>query len=611
MASTQVVRDKVTAATGGRFPRNWVRGITWQAGRFHCETALNEFMRMVCGVDTGSKGGLHVGMSDREICELAQAMAQRCDEYALIYKTLPLMLDACTRLAGRYGIAPLDHERTDPLTGEITNRKGKMSPQGALLRYLDATRWRAWLRTAYNRMAEGVAVQLGIVQAKNNLYVTNESVTRRLQQNQRNAQALANTQLENELGQVFTLAELAALSVSNKSIKRCELMVRLAGFDILAQRAGHSGDFVTLTCPSRMHAVHRMSGEKNAAYDKTTPKEANDYLCELWKKIRAQFSKRGILVYGFRMAEPHHDACPHWHLVLFFDPQHRKQVRRLFLEYGLKDSRHEPGALRNRVKIKAIDFKKGSAAHYLAKYIAKNIDGYQVGSDLMGNDAITSSQRVEAWATTWKIRQFQQIGGAPVGVWRELRRVKELPADAPLCLQDAYAAVNYGKEATKEGKVSMLGKVGWALYTSANGGAVAKREARPIKLNRAWFDEPGKYGDPLGYKAAGVSAWGVVNIPAGQYGAPMLPHKYVVGSERYTWRVVGSKKSEDAQRLSPWIHVNNCNPSSDEKTESAAKFFEKCLEVPGIEWKHRPHDGYEGDLYDADGIAIGSFEASN
>lgn len=55
-----------------------------------------------------------------------------------------------------------------------------------------------------------------------------------------------------------------------------------------------------------------------------------------------------------------------------------------------------------------------TAAAYIAKYVTKNIDWDRLEKDFEGNDSLETSACVEAWASRWRIRQFQQIDGSPV-----------------------------------------------------------------------------------------------------------------------------------------------------------------------------------------------------
>lgn len=411
--------------------------------------------------------------------------------------------------------------------------------QGAVGRMSCGTWWTRQLRKLHAKTVEGAAISLGYVNRARDCYVSNESLERRRQQNRRNNRMMENTLLRNELGDEFTLAELAAKGVANKSIRRGELMTRIAGFERIATDCGHEGVFLTVTCPSRMHkwisVGQRSAVAENKKFDGTTPKEAQKYLSAVWARIRAALARAKLGVYGFRVAEPHHDACPHWHLLLFHFAGAGKQIVEIFKRYALADSPDERGAAAHRVKAVVMDASKGTAAAYIAKYIAKNIDGLHVGEDLFGNPAMETSGRVEAWAATWGIRQFQQIGGAPVGVWRELRRVKELPADAPESLKIAHEAVNR-REVGEEVKPAA-----WDAYIRAQGGAFVGRGAE-ISLAVEESDEVGRYGEIKAPATIGVSV-----------------ADYVVRSARHVWEVVkGGFKVLGGVISAPWTGVNNC-----------------------------------------------------
>lgn len=529
--------------------------------------------------------------SDADLCDMARQKASECMSLAAVAVDMASMRAALEQFVAGYGI--------DPPGPTIEDRP-------AVRRMTAPLWWRLKLRRAQTRAIEAAAQALGYVHRHGEMYASNVTTERRRQQKRRNAANLDATTARNlDTGQSFTLAELAARSVANPAIRRGELMTRMRGFEEVAQGVGDVAEFWTATAPSRMHRkTITKAGQviDNAKHDGTTPREAQQYLARTWAKFRAFIHRRGVRIYGFRVAEPHHDGTPHWHLIVFFRPMLdagralAPRLRAWFRRYFLADSKGETGARANRCDFKRIDHERGSPAGYIAAYVSKNIDGggYQVQGDIEGgaHDAYTPSHRVEAWATAWGIRQFQQVGGPPVGVWRELRRTDETHSDA---IEPARRAADNGN---------------WRDYCAAMGMRKAVLRAELIATQSNRWAKPSKHGvtRPLPSRvtwrvryhwpielaktragtrwnhAAGcdepacLTAYGEEAPPA-VYGVKEMGRQ--VGrrrpetawpSRRYAWEIRRrpmADQSADAvgpgalARSAPWTCVNNCTGDKD------------------------------------------------
>ena len=130
--------------------------------------------------------------------------------------------------------------------------------------------------------------------------------------------------------------------------------------------------------------------------------------------MRASFKRSDLYPYGLRIAEPHHDGTPHWHLLLFVPAEHKAKLLEIMKRYSFEQDGDEKGADKHRFKVVEIDPTKGSARGYITKYVSKNVDGKNLESGIYGENPIEGAERVTTWASVWAIRQFQQIGGAQV-----------------------------------------------------------------------------------------------------------------------------------------------------------------------------------------------------
>lgn len=317
----------------------------------------------------------------------------------------------------------------------------------AIQRMLCGRWWLRRLRRAHGRRCDGAAIKAGMVRRGLWPYATQDCIERRQAQRRRNARAIDKAVVTCEAsGESLALADVVAGSIANPEVKRAELMTRIKGCDAIAHENGAACEFWTLTAPSEYHAMRVVGGVAvaNPLFLGRSPKEGQSYLSRVWARARAAWKRRGLAVFGLRTAEPHHDGCPHWHLIVYGPADDLRLARWLLKRYALQENGGEPGAREHRFNwLPAKAGTKGAA--YAAKYVSKNIDGKGLEGDIdqEGQRKISASvKRVDAWAACWGIRQFQFFGCPAISGWRVLRRMRGPVAVAGSMLERARSAAD-------------------------------------------------------------------------------------------------------------------------------------------------------------------------
>ncbi|TKF05624.1 replication endonuclease [Vibrio kanaloae] len=423
--------------------------------------------------DRLTKNGYSAAMSDDDIRQLADNKSKQFGRVIANLPDVESQFESCVELLASLGLGFREEA--------IKKAESNNELHSLVARAIDNNWLVRQLRRKCAYEVEQVARDLALVERHKQIYCSDFSVRRHRDRMKSNEIALDKTVAfdENDPQTFFTLSELSAKSVSNPELRRNEMFARLNGFENIAKKSDHDAVFYTVTTPSRFHAVS--GGVTNPNWEKAgrpDAKQSHDHLIGVWSSLRKILDKNNIKIYGMRIVEPHQDGTAHHHMLLFMEKEHRAFVTSEFNRLALADTPNESGAKKYRFKSELIDFSKGSAVGYVAKYVSKNVDGKHIDKDRSSNlDGIAAAERVVTWARVNRIRQFQFIGGASVTVWRELRRLRE-----ELNEEDAmFSDLNNEEHLTLENVRRAADAGDWEAFCYAMGGVFVKRKDQTVK----------------------------------------------------------------------------------------------------------------------------------
>lgn len=399
--------------------------------------------------------------------QAAKIFTNKKGNYVLISEAIPRYKHVCEYVK-KSGFEPVGAERK------------KLTIEQCQLFCAQMERESWWIKRAKvtaARVREYIAICRGFVGAKADPYCSAETLSD-WKKAQEDAKAFLESnfvglEVETEYGyddlQVISLADAAASSTADPELRRKEMMTRIRGIKEAATEKLWQADFITWTAPG---CYHYNAGPKK--WNGYAPNETQKYLRDQWAKARAEIKEKNLLMSGMRVAEPHADATPHWHMLMFSPKEHAAQILAIMEKYATQHFKEELESVKRenknepRFKVEHIDPLKGCAVAYVAKYISKSINAAHMENDEDDETGkpVTkdTAASVRAWASRWGIRQFQFFGVPPVTVWRELRRISE-PVNC-----DKTEAI---RQAADQGQ--------FKTYLQLMGGLCSSRDMHPVK----------------------------------------------------------------------------------------------------------------------------------
>ena len=338
-------------------------------------------------------------------------------------------------------------------------------------RTCDASFWRRMLMALVNRTKEHFFLRLGMLGAKTEKYASDFGVSEREKQIRAQQKWIEETVLlldaDNGADRDQDRIEIRLADIVKGPEERfAKLYSFVKAVDLLSVESKLSAAMLTITLEPEWHPNPSKGSKK---WNGKSPREAHKSFCKRWQAICRDLHRTGVRISGLRVAEPHADACPHYHTWLLYRPEHEAKILLAVMRYfplKLKIRSPESDTSTSKdviyksradlasgicvpfqnagegaqVEFSRIDRKLSSGASYVMKYLIKTLpsgsrDKFKANKGQEEGDLspALSMSRIDAYRAIWGINQGQLFGVAKcLTAWDQFRRMQQPPDHAHL-----------------------------------------------------------------------------------------------------------------------------------------------------------------------------------